>query len=131
VSRQLARAWKAASVEQGSAAGLLRTHRLFRASVSRAYYSAYSAVTAALMEDGVSTFGRFKNPDHGNLPALVMNHLSALDMADRRSVAQAIRRLRTRREDADYRPGVRIDESSIRTAIKDMSEVFRVLGASP
>jgi len=43
-------------------------------------------------------------------------------------VRRALRRLRARREDADYRPGVTVDRRSALESLRDVAEVFLALG---
>jgi len=99
--------------------------------VSRAYYAAYSLLTAELVEAGYSSFGKFKNPDHASLPLLVRNHLSRLSTAERRSASAAVRQLRSRREDADYRPQVSVGKDSSRESMVDLEIIRRAIGGKP
>jgi uncharacterized protein (UPF0332 family) len=110
------------SRHQREAAEVLRRVDLHRACVGRAYYAAYSLVTAELVASG-KVFGRFKNPDHSSLPWHVLNGLGSLGLAERRSVAKALRRLRSRREDSDYKPLVSVDDSTARESLKDLAEI--------
>jgi hypothetical protein len=96
-----------------------------RAICGRAYYAAYALVTARLSRSTI--FGRgWRNPEHGKLPAYV-EQIAGLRNADRSSVRRALRRLRQRREDADYRPGSTVDTRTALESMRDVSEVFRIL----
>jgi hypothetical protein len=86
--------------------------------VSRSYYAAYCALTSRLVGRGITFAHQWNNPSHEQLPALVRNGLS-LPPNTRRAFNRAIRRLRTARENADYRPGVRVDRADALAAVHD------------
>lgn len=91
----------------------------------RAYYAAYALVTSRLPT--TTTFSRgWSNPSRATLPAYVDN-ISGLHDADRRAVRRALRRLRQRREDADYRPGITVDQHSARESMRDVSQLLAIL----
>jgi uncharacterized protein (UPF0332 family) len=91
----------------------------------RAYYAAYALVTARLPDS--LTFGRgWRNLAHAAMPAYV-NHIRGLREDQRRGVRRALRRLRQRREDADYRPGITVGTADARESLRDMAEVFMIL----
>lgn len=93
-----------------------------------AYDAAYALITAHL--PGGMRFGRGRqNPDHTNVPAHV-SHIAGLHELQRRAVRRAIRRLRQRREDADYRPGITVNQTSAHESMRDAHEVFRILNRS-
>ena len=96
-----------------------------RAACGRAYYSTYALVTSKL--PSTLTFGRgWQNPEHAKFPAYV-NEIKALDPDERRRVKTAIRRLRQRREDSDYRPGITVTRQEAKEALRDAEEVRRLL----
>ena len=96
-----------------------------RAACGRAYYAAYALVTSRL--SGVRTFGRgWSNPPHATLPAHI-DGIAGLNEAARRELRRALRRLRQRREDADYRPGATVDRNSARERMRDVGKVFMLL----
>lgn len=102
--------------------------RLARGICSRAYYAAYAMVTAHLPDS--ITFGRgWRNPEHARLPAYV-NQIPGFSESYRREVRRALRRLRQRREDADYRPGITVDTGTARESLRDASTVFVLLERS-
>lgn len=99
--------------------------RYARGVCGRAYYAAYALVTARLPDD--ITFGRgWRNPEHARLPGYVAQ-IRGLRQLDRQAIRKALRRLRQRREDADYRPGITVDGHSSRESMRDAAEVFRLL----
>jgi uncharacterized protein (UPF0332 family) len=96
-----------------------------RAVCSRAYYAVYALITSRLPSS--VAFGRgWQNPQHVKLPKYVAN-IAALHENERRAIRRALRRLRQRREDADYRPGITVDRLTANESIRDVSEVFEIL----
>ena len=105
-----------------------RDPRFARGVCGRAYYAAYALVTARLPAS--MTFGRgWRNPEHAKLPAHV-GQIAGLSEADRRIVKRALRRLRLRREDADYRPGITVDGLAARDSLDDLARVLKILDRS-
>ena len=95
-----------------------------RAVCGRAYYSAYALVTSKLQ--GIR-FGRgWNNPEHVKLPSYI-DRLSNISKSDQRKVKGALRRLRQRREDADYRPGVSVLGAEAAESLRDVTEIRRIL----
>ena len=120
--------WKdLADAQQASAKHLWATNdpTFERAVCGRAYYAAYALVTSHLSPAMQFAHGR-NNPPHATLPAYVGN-IAGLPQSARREVRRALRRLRHRREDADYRPGVTVDRNSARESMRDVSQVFAIL----
>ena len=92
---------------------------------SRAYYSAYALVTSKLPSG--TRFGRgWKNPEHASLPEYV-NQIPGLEWHERKWIKSAIRRLRQRREDSDYRPGVSVTILEAKEALRDVEEIRSIL----
>jgi uncharacterized protein (UPF0332 family) len=98
----------------------------WRSSVSRSYYSAYSAISGVLVQSGVAFVHGWNNPSHEQVAALVRNGL-ALPIGLRRQINQAIRRLRVAREGADYHPGAAIDRALALACIHDAGRIIRAL----
>ncbi len=119
-----------ASCQQAMAQELMATQdpRFARGVCGHAYYAAYALVTARLPQS--MAFGRgWHNPEHAKLPAHV-NHIAGLGESARRTVRQALRRLRQRREDSDYRPGITVDQATARECLRDATTVFSHLNRS-
>ncbi len=96
-----------------------------RAICSRAYYAAYAAATARLPSH--IQFGRgWGNPEHAKLPEYV-SQIVGLSANARREVKRGLRRLRHRREDADYRPGRTVDFRTARDSLRDAAAIFYLL----
>lgn len=123
--------WQVLGEHQRHAAVVLRDAKLARASVGRAYYAAYSLLTAELLAAGVDNFGRFKNPDHADLPLLVRTRVTRLKPRVRSEISQSLRFLRTMREDADYRPGREISASDALEAARALVTIERGLEVKP
>ena len=122
-------AWDVLAKDNDAAARFLGLDEgRLRSLVSRAYYSAYSRITFELLEAGAGPFGGRENPPHRVLPKLVLSRLSRLPMRDRKKLSQAIRRLRTSREIADYKPRYSVDGKFGREALRDLAQVELLLG---
>jgi len=100
--------------------------RFARGVCSRAYYAAYALVTARLPAGTGFSHG-WQNPAHRELRGLV-NRIAGLSDSQRRAVRCALNRLRHRREDADYRPGITVDRSCAIHSLRDAASVFYELG---
>ena len=68
-----------------------------------------------------------KNPDHGNLPKYV-SQINGLKPHQQTMIKQAIRRLRQRREDADYRPGMSVASREAKESLRNLEIVRNLLG---
>ena len=97
-----------------------------RAACSRAYYAVY-ALIAGRAPVGMVFPKNWQNPSHDQVPGIVQT-LRTLPNDVRGPVSAAVARLRTRREDADYRPQKHVGEGTARDALKDCEYVFRALG---
>jgi uncharacterized protein (UPF0332 family) len=109
-----------------AAKGLLDEGHL-RRSVSSAYYAAYSAVTSELVTRRVTFAHGWNNPSHEQLPDLILNNTSLARTA-RYQINRIMRRLRTARESADYRPGVSVDHVLALACVRDAISVLFALG---
>ena len=56
-----------------------------------------------------------------------VDQVAGLTRSQRKLIKQGLRRLRTLREDADYRPLMAVDASAAQTCLRDVDSVFRVL----
>lgn len=120
--------WRRIAAENAEVARALTGVGQERSSVSRAYYAVYAFATSELRRSGLTEFGSRGNPTHAQLPKLARHGLSGLGPHARREVSQALRRLRTRREVADYSPGLSVDRRSRLEAVRDLELVVRVFG---
>lgn len=120
--------WKELSELQGYAARHLidqRDEKLYRAACTRAYYSAYAAITARLPKGTVFTRG-WRNPAHAALPGYI-NQIAGLSATKRSAIRYALLQLRQRREDADYRPGVEVNRAAARESWRDLATIILLL----
>jgi uncharacterized protein (UPF0332 family) len=121
--------WQELGIDSLKAAKTLHGKRLWRSSASRAYYAAYSAVTAEIVARNPKQSFRhgWRNPAHGELPRYVRERLCHLPPQTRRSINTNLRLLYKLREDADYRPQASVDEQTATMSCRVASAVFREL----
>jgi hypothetical protein len=98
--------------------------------VSRAYYSAYSALADLLETSGVAFAHGRPNPSHLRLPRLVFNNLDRrrFDEKTRRHLSKAIIRLRSARVVSDYVPMQSIDRHVALECLSDAHRIVREAG---
>ena len=121
--------WNVASVAQlrGKKPGFA-DQRFYRSAVSRAYYAAYAAVTRRLVEAGTTFSKGWNNPEHSELPRLIQQQLAGrYSSSQLKEMAAAIRRLRSARIDADYRPQRLVDRDLALQASRDAGAVIGTL----
>lgn len=122
----MAASWEELSREGYAAARQLFDAGLLRSSVSRAYFAAYSAVTAHLVRRGV-TFARGRgNPPHETLHKLAQAYLP-LPGYQRKWLVAIVRRLRVARVEADYIPTSFLDRKIGEGLLHDAAAVLRLL----
>jgi len=107
---------------------LLQRNRL-RSCVSRAYYAAYSAV-AARMAEGLTLFPHgWNNPSHDQLVPWLLRNRQWTPIR-RRQLTNALRRLRSSRETADYRPRHTLARADAIRSLRDADLVLRLTEVS-
>lgn len=111
-----AAAERASSAEALTEARLLLAHRHYRAAVSRAYYAAFHAARALLMERGVQA------KTHDGLRRMLALPLVKTGQFDPR-VAEILARLATKREASDYASDIPISQAEAEEAVAQ-AEVF-------
>ena len=102
-----------------------RDEKLHRAACTRAYYSAYAAITARVPPGTIFANG-WQNPAHAALPGHV-DQIAGLSAAKKDAIRIALSQLRQRREDADYRPGVDVDRAAARESWRDLATILVLL----
>ncbi len=102
-----------------------RDGRLYRTACSRAYYSAYAAITASLPPGTTFAHG-WQNPAHAALPGHV-DQLAGHSAAKKDAIRVALSQLRQRREDADYRPSVAVNRAAARESWRDLATILVLL----
>lgn len=122
--------WMDMAKDSKAAASELAQRRRYRSAVSRSYYAAYAAATDRLVSQGLTSFGRFHNPSHADLPVLVARNLSSLSHHHRAKAANLLRQLRLLREDADYRPSRLVDRSDDVQASRCLATAWKLLGGA-
>ena len=121
--------WEEISRDALAASQELLTKGRIRSAISRAYYAAYSAITARIRHGPGAPSGRFQNPSHDQAGKLLLI-LATMPLSQRRDLAAALRRLRKGREDADYRPGRTLNRDDAIKLIRDSLRVVKGLGVS-
>ena len=119
--------WRAISLDSRKAAQRLLEVGCYRSSISRAYYAAYSAITSALIRQGITLGYGGNNPGHAGLPGYVLNNLAKLSLASRFGINKALRRLYSARIWADYQATPEVDEQTVLGLLRDLSRVLTVL----
>lgn len=102
-----------------------RDEKLYRTACTRAYYSAYAAITARVPPNTIFAHG-WQNPAHAALPGHV-DQIAGLSAAKKSAIRVALSQLRQRREDADYRPGVEVNRTAARESWRDLATIIVLL----
>ena len=102
-----------------------RDGKLFRTACTRAYYSAYAAVTARVPPNTIFANG-WQNPAHAALPGQV-DQIAGLSTAKKNAIRIALSLLRQPREDADYRPGIEVNRAAARESWRDLATIIVLL----
>ena len=121
--------WRELSEDSLQAAETLLQDGRYRSCVSRAYYTAYCAVTHEIVQKLTTfSYGR-NNPSHELLPSYIQNNLT-ISRIKKDIVSTLTSLLRLYREDADYRPYIAIDkqiaQECVRAAAEVQQELWRV-----
>ena len=119
--------WQAISRYSRRAAQRLLEVGCYRSSVSRAYYAAYSAITSALIRQGITLAHDGNNPSHISLPVLVLNNLTFLPLTARFDLNRALRRLYGERVEADYNAAATVNGAINIEALRDMNRILTLL----
>lgn len=120
--------WKELAADNLSAAKELRASSHFRSVVSRAYYAAYSALTAGLDAKYRSQFKHGdNNPTHAQLLKLVARNLmpKVLTTSECRTIKTYLYQLWAMRVRADYDPNASIGRDEAINAITLAASVLR------
>jgi uncharacterized protein (UPF0332 family) len=121
----MSESWQTLAENNYRATVLLR-ERHWRSSVARAYYAAYSRVTAMLLARGVTMPAGREGSSHANLPGLLETYL--MQLGNRRwTAAGLVRKLYSMRLMADYQPSVPVDEGDARNTLSMMMRAFHLL----
>ena len=118
--------WQELSEDNLAAAKELLQKGRTRSSISRAYYAAYCAVTAKLVQKKASFARGWNNPAHEQVLRMIEDNLR-LTIANRRQLARAMHNLRVTREKADYRPDASFDGNDAIDGIRYAEQVIRIV----
>ncbi len=121
--------WQASSFNSRKAAQKLLEAECYRSSISRSYYAAYSAITSALIRQGITLGHGGNNPGHAGLPIYVLNNLTLLPLVTRFEVNKALRRLYRARAEADYVAAAIVDRYAATKMLRDLNRILQLLGA--
>jgi hypothetical protein len=102
-----------------------RDEKLYRTACTRAYYSAYAAITARVPQGTVFAHG-WQNPAHAAMPGHV-DQIAGLSAARKNAIRIALSQLGQRRVDADYRPGVDVNRAAARESWRDLATIIALL----
>ncbi len=127
VREEEAARWRAISRDSRKAAQHLLEVGCYRSSVSRSYYAAYSAITSALIRQGIALGYGGNNPGHAGLPVYVLNNLTTLSMPSRFEINKALRRLYAARIEADYQAASNAGERAALGMLRDLDRILTLL----
>lgn len=119
--------WRAISLNSRKAAEKLLEAECYRSSVSRAYYTAYAAITSVLIRQGITLAHDGNNPNHISLPTRVLNNLTFLPLTTRFDLNKALRRLYAARIEADYNSDAAVNGAVVFEALRDMNRILTLL----
>jgi uncharacterized protein (UPF0332 family) len=122
--------WRDISTDSMAAAKLLLDAGHHRSSVSRAYYCAYAAATAAMESMGLDVGSKDRpNPGHEQLGQMLRHNLDPgrFGRETRRDIARRFRNLLRSRITADYDPGWTVDERLARLCVRDASVILEAM----
>lgn len=112
------------------AAGQCLRHGCYRSSVSRSYYAMLAAVTAALLNSGLTPPARRDTWSHPKLQELVIEALAkTLSLRHGRQIRKWLSGAYKSRIDADYKRTVTVNETTARRQLSDATAVIRRLEA--
>jgi uncharacterized protein (UPF0332 family) len=110
------------------AAESLRKLKNRRSCVSRAYYAAFQAITGEVRKKTTAFPKRYEHPPHRQVGKYVKRYLTQFSRRDRNDIRDALSRLRTARENADYRQNPDPGDAAVKAAMLDVRFVLQRLG---
>ena len=119
--------WAEVTRQNLQAARLLAEHKRFRSAVSRAYYTAFSAVTDRLRNQGQSVPRKRESWAHMKMPLLLDKILNNSTADSREEIVVAYQTLYQYRIDADYFASRPVDEDFCDHALATLDIVLRGL----
>ena len=122
--------WSNLERDRIKAAEILRDQGLPRDAVNRVYYSVYSRAAESVHRFGPFKGGRWANPPHDEVPGL-LGRLSGYSNESKAEMRSIFKELFKKRVDADYRPGVIIDETVIRQVFRKAHRFKELIDNEP
>jgi uncharacterized protein (UPF0332 family) len=122
--------WTALAAERTRAAEVLRDQGLYRDAVNRVYYAVYSHAVERVHGFGPFKDGRWTNPPHDEVPGL-LGRLTGYSNESKKEMRSVFKELFKKRVDADYRPGVLIDEAVVRHVFRKALRFWELIGREP
>ena len=123
--------WDEIGRDSLEAAKLLREAGRHRSSVSRAYYAAHYAMTKFFLDNGYTLPPRRNTPPHLRQARLIALHPGGLSRKQQQVAREVLSRLYNRRIDADYDRRVTIDRTTALESIRDVHDLFKLIGITP
>ncbi|MBX3388304.1 MAG: hypothetical protein KF691_02485 [Phycisphaeraceae bacterium] len=120
--------WADLAVEARDASFALKEGNRLRAAANRAYYAAFSALTATAIRSGVTMPLDQEGPSHAKaIDGTIVASLHKVKPEDQGRLFSIMPNLYRLRTIADYRPSMLLDDSDIRLALGDMMKAFEIL----
>jgi len=95
-----------------------------RSAASRAYYAAHVVLAEELIAAGCVLGSRRETPPHNAQAQLIGMHLAGRGASFVRELRSVVRRLYSRRLDADYKRTVTLDRALALDSVRDASTLF-------
>lgn len=109
------------------ASRLLEQQKNHRGAINRAYYAAFSAMTAEIRKRTMDFAHGYEHPRHIELDRYIKKFLIDRSKADRQDLRDEIKRLYRARVEADYRHAAGLDDRDVRDARHDADYVLQSL----
>jgi uncharacterized protein (UPF0332 family) len=120
--------WARLGDEALEAAQTCREHRIWRSSVSRSYYAAYSFIASVLAKQKTDFQDDRVGPEHAPLPEMVRDRLpKVLGRHAARDLSAILRELYEARLTADYKPHKAIHERDAVDAVQRATRVRKLM----
>jgi hypothetical protein len=119
--------WSDLELERNSAADLLTTEGLHRDSINRIYYAVYRRAAERVQRFGPFKGGRWANPPHDEVPGL-LGCLSGYSNESKAEMRSIFNEMLKKKVDADYRPGVVIDETVVKEVYRRARKFKKLVG---
>lgn len=120
--------WLDLAFEARNASFILRESNSLRAATNRAYYAAFSALTAAAIRSGVTMPLDQEGPSHEKATnGTIVTSLKNVTPEQQSRLFAIMPNLYRLRQIADYRPSMPVGEDDVRLALGDMAKAIEIL----